>query len=48
MVEVAVDNAPGSQNMYNRVMDAAGQRGDHQMLTRLCGVANCDLDAVEV
>ena len=32
MVEVAVDKAPGSQNMYTRVMEAAEQREDHQMM----------------
>ena len=47
MVEVAVDKAPGSQNMYTRVMDIVGRRGDHYMLTRLCSVVNGDRDAVE-
>ena len=33
--------------MYTRVMKAAQQRKDHEMLTRLCEVANGDLAAVE-
>ena len=47
MVEVAVDKAPGSQNMYTRVMETAEQKEDHQMMARFCGVANGDLVAVE-
>ena len=47
LVEVVADKAQGSQDMYTRVMKAAEQRKDIEMLTRLCGVAIGDLVAME-
>ena len=47
LVEVVMDKAQGSQAIYTRVMKAAEQRKDHEMLTRLYGVALGDLVAVE-
>ena len=47
MVAVAVHNKPGSVNMYTKMVSAAEKRGDQAMLTRLYGVANGDLVAVE-
>lgn len=47
MVEVAIHNKPGDQNMYTKMLLAAEKRRDQVMLNRLHGVANGDLVAVE-
>ena len=47
MVEVAIYNQPGSQNMYTKMLAAAEKRDDQVMLNRLRGVPNGDLVAVE-
>lgn len=47
MVESTVDNNPASQNMFVKMYNAAQQRDDQDMLTRLSEVPNGDLVAIE-
>lgn len=47
MVETAVDSDPDSPNLYTKVLKAADKRDDQALLTRLQGVVNGDLVAVE-
>lgn len=47
MVETAVDSGPDSINLYAKVLKAAEHRDDQEIATRLRGVANGDLVAVE-
>lgn len=47
MVEASIDNVPETENMYTKTVAAAKRRNDQTMLTRLFGVANGDLVAVE-
>ena len=47
MVETVVDNTSKTKNLYAKVLLAAEQRQDHALLTRLLGVANSDLVALE-
>ena len=47
MVESAIENSPSEPNMYTTVLRIARQCDDQEMVTRLTGIPNGDLVAVE-
>ncbi len=47
MVQSAIGCKADGSDMYTNILEAAEQRSDHEMLTRLHGVPNGDLVAVE-